>query len=363
MVNIRDVARRAGVSTTSVSNVLNGRTNLMRAETRQRIETAMQQLGYRPSRAALQLRTGRSEMIGLLVPSIANPSFAALAQAVEQVARDQYGYRVLLGNTHRKVEEEERFFADLLSHGVRGVIVVAADIDSGHFRSAINQGLIMVDYDGSRPARTAPRSPPIDSISMNNFRAGEIAARHLIDAGCRSIVFLTEAGQISSRREKIAGCMAAASEASVVARVIDSKAADEFGDSHMLELGREHAGRIAALAERPDGVVCLNDMMAIGLLGGLRDAGIRVPAEICVVGIDDIFLSPLVTPALSSVKPPLQALARLIVDRLVARQADPTLPVAEFLLEPSLSARESVAPRAGARHDNRLAAGGDGPVQ
>lgn len=345
MVNIRDVARHAGVSTTSVSNVLNGRTNLMRDDTRKRIETAMQDLGYRPSRAALQLKTGRSEMIGLLVPSIANPSFAALAQAIEQVARDRYGYRVLLGNTHRDVEEEERFFADLLGHGVNGVVVVASDIESGHFRKAVDQGLAMVDYDGRRPARAAKAALPIDSVSMNNFRAGEIATQHLIEAGCRSLAFLTEVGRINSRREKIAGFLATAAEAGVPAQVIEGKAADEFGDALMIELGRDHAGRIAGSADRPDGVVCLNDMMAIGLLGGLRDHGIRVPEEISVVGIDDIFLSPFVTPPLTSVKPPLPALAQLLIDRLVARQADPSLPVGEFLLEPTLSVRGSVAPR------------------
>ena len=345
MVNIRDVARHAGVSTTSVSNVLNGRTNLMRQETRQRIEAVMRQLGYRPSRAALQLKTGRSEMIGLLVPSIANPSFAALAQAVERVARDRHGYRVLLGNTHREVDEEQRFFTDLLDHGVSGVIVVASDIESEHFRLAIDAGLVMIDYDGRRPARAVSRSLPIDSISMNNFRAGEIAARHLLDAGCRSLVFLSEVGKINSRRDKIAGFMAAAADAAVPARVIEGKAVDEFGDALMIELGREHAGRIAALDARPDGIVCLNDMMAIGLLGGLRDHGIRVPEDVCVVGIDDVFLAPFVAPPLSSVKPPLAALASLMVDRQLARHADPSLPVGEFLLEPTLSARDSVTPR------------------
>jgi DNA-binding LacI/PurR family transcriptional regulator len=345
MTNIREVARRAGVSTTSVSNVLNGRTNLMREETRQRIEAVMRELDYRPNRAALQLKTGRSEMIGLLVPSIANPSFAALAQAVEQVARDRWGHRVLLGNTHRRVEEEGRFFADLIGHGISEVIVVASDIESDHFRAAVDAGLVMIDYDGRRPTRAVSHSLPIDSVSMNNFRAGEIATRHLVDADCRSLVFLTEVGRINSRREKIAGFMAAAADAGVAARVIEGKAVDEFGDALMIELGREHAGRIADLASPPDGIVCLNDMMAIGLLGGLRDRGVAVPQDVCVVGIDDVFLSPFVTPSLSSVKPPLAALARLMIDRLISRRADPSLPVGEFLLEPTLSARDSVAPR------------------
>ncbi len=313
----------------------------MRPETLQRIEEAMRQLSYQPNRAALQLKTGHSDIIGLLVPSIANPSFAALALALEKEARDSYGYRLLLGNTHRDREEETRFLDDLLSHGVRGMIAVASDIAGDHFRAAVRRGVSVIDYDGRTAARAGSRQMPIDSVSMDNVRAGEIAARHLIDVGCVSLAFLSEAGQIESRRDKMAGFRRAAQQAGVAAQVVEKRAADEFGDASMVELGRELGCRLAQMKQRPDGVVCINDMLAIGLLSSLRDCDVRVPEDICVVGIDDIFLAPLVTPPLTSVRPPLAELARLMVDRIVARQSDPDLPGQEFLLAPVLSARAS----------------------
>ncbi len=113
MANIRDVAHLAGVSVSSVSNVLNGRSNQMRPETRLRIEQAMRELNYQPNRVAQQLKTGHARMIGLLVPSIVNPSFSALAREVDLAAKE-HRYRVLLGNTYRQ-EDEERTFIEICS--------------------------------------------------------------------------------------------------------------------------------------------------------------------------------------------------------------------------------------------------------
>lgn len=128
MANIRDVAKHAGVSVSTVSNVLNGRTDQMREETLARIQQSMQTLNYFPNRVAQQLKTGQAKMIGLLVPSIVNPSFASLVREVDLAAKKRF-YRVLIGNTYRQIEEEEAFLEDMFAHGVRGIIVAAGDIE------------------------------------------------------------------------------------------------------------------------------------------------------------------------------------------------------------------------------------------
>jgi DNA-binding LacI/PurR family transcriptional regulator len=343
VATIQDVALRSGVSVSTVSNVLNGRTDRMRKATLERIQSAMSELSYRPSNAARQLKTGLVPVLGLLVPSIANPMFASLTREIEAVAKKKYGYRIFLGNTYRQQDEEKIFLDDLLAHGVRGVVVVSSLAEQSHFQEAIERGMILINYDSRSFVSNSDRINA-DHISMNNYQAGNIAAGCLIASGCRRIAFATASGKTISRRDKIDGFMAAAEAAgfSESSRVIEGKAKSEYGDSELTELGIELAKNIGAMACRPDGVVAINDMMAIGLIAGFRNCGIRVPEDVSVVGIDDIFLSALVSPAISTVHSPVKEMAKLVVKRLIARMADPALPVEDFLFTPTLVCRESV---------------------
>jgi len=342
MSTIQDVARQAGVSISTVSNVLNGRTGRMGKDTLARVRAAIAALDYRPNRAARQLKTGRTPMLGLLVPSIANPMYGYIAREIETAAQERHGLRVLLGNTYRNRLKETRFFDDLLAHGVRGVIVVSSLVDERHFESAVEHGLVMVSYD--RRATPEIRSG-IDHVSVDNFEAARLAAAHLIEHGHRRLAFVTASGKTMSRSEKIDGFLAAAEQAGLraSARVLDCAARADYGDSEMVDVGREQAARIAGDAERPTGIVALNDMLAYGLMAGMREYGIAIPAAVSVVGIDGLFLSTLVSPALTSVELPVREMARTIVERIVGRLADPSLPTGEFLFPPRLVERDSVA--------------------
>jgi DNA-binding LacI/PurR family transcriptional regulator len=128
------------------------------------------------------------------------------------------------------------------------------------------------------------------------------------------------------------------------ARVIDGSTTSEYGDSEMADVGRALAARIAGDDKRPTGVVAVNDLLAFGLLAGFRDAGLAVPGDVSVVGMDGLFLSALTSPGLSTVSLPVPAMARTIVERVIGRMADPSIAPAEFLFEPELVLRESVAP-------------------
>jgi DNA-binding LacI/PurR family transcriptional regulator len=344
---IQDVARRAGVSISTISNALNGRTARMSVDTFARIEATIAELDFRPNRAARQLKTGHNPMLGLLVPSIANPAFGMLAREVEIAAQEHYGYRVMLGNTHRSPEKEASFFDDLLAHGVRGVIVCSSLVDQHHLDATIARGLVVVSYDRRATAGQAPR---VDHVSMDNFRAGELAARHLIEYGHERLAFATPTGRTVSRSDKLAGFLAAARGVGLgkSASTLEGKSRMAYGDSEMADLGRALAVDIAADRRRPTGIVAVNDMLAIGLLAGLRDCGLRVPEDVSVVGIDDLFLSSLFRPALTSIRSPLADIARKMVERVIARLANPNVPTEEFLFAPQLVARETVArpPRA-----------------
>lgn len=342
MSNIADVAREAGVSVSTISNVLNGRVDRMRGETLQRVQAAITALDFRPSRAARQLKTGQTPMLGLLVPSIANPMYGYIAREIETAAQERHGHRVLLGNTYRNRDKETGFFDDLLAHGVRGVIVISSLVDEQHFESAVARGLVMVSYD----RRATPgAASAIDHVSVDNFEAAHLATRHLIAKGHHRLAFVTASGQTMSRGEKIKGFLAAAESAGLGerARVIDGSTSSEYGDSEMADVGRLLAARIAQQRQRPTGIVAVNDLLAFGLLAGFRDAGLAVPADVSVVGMDGLFLSSLTSPGLTTVRLPVPEMAQTIVERVIGRLADRSIAPAEFLFKPALVERASVA--------------------
>jgi DNA-binding LacI/PurR family transcriptional regulator len=340
-ITIEDVARRAGVSISTVSNALNSRPERMRKETLARIQSVIEELEFQPNRAARQLKTGHTPLIGLLVPSIENPAYGSLAHQVEIVAQERYGYRVLLGSTYRNRAKESAFFDDLLSHGVRGVIVIASLADQSHVHAAVRRGLIAISYDRRAPARQVSS---IDYVSVDNANAARLAVEHLLAQGHTRLVLVTASGRTLSRTEKIEGFLSAAREGRVerTAKVIEHQATSAFGDAEMAELGRALADTVAKTRPRPTGIVAINDMLAIGLIAGLRSRGVDVPRDASVVGMDDIALSALVSPAVTSIRLPLAAMAETMVDRILCRLGDSGIATGEFLFQPVLVTRGSV---------------------
>ena len=348
MTTIQDVARLAHVSVSSVSNVLNGKTDRMRAETHARIMDAIRKLGYRPNQAARQLKTGRTPIIGLLVPTTANPFFGQLAMAMEVHAQQQHGHRVLLCNTYRDKQQEAAMFDDLLAFGVGAVIVASSISDERHIEAAIERGLAVVSFDlGVEPGAAARH----DHVLPDNRLAGELAASHLIQQGHTRLAFVMPKGLTYSRRHKIEGFMAAIDRAGphVSGRVIEGKTATKFGDTELAGLGHELAATLVQLPARPTGIVTVNDMMAMGLMAGIRSQGLSVPQDISVVGMDDLEISAYTWPPLTSIRMPVAEMARTLVDRAILRLKQPDLDGEEVRFTPTLTLRDSVAGPADAR--------------
>lgn len=342
MATIHDVAALAGVSVSSVSNVLSGRTDKLGAETYQRVEEAIRTLSYRPNRAARQLKTGHTPMLGLLVPSTANPMYGQLALKIEAAAQERYGYRVLLANTHRDKQHEARMFDDLLSFGVKSVIVVSSMDDERHLEEAIARGLAVVSYD--RSIDLAEHSQ-VDHVSPDNFHAGYIAARHLIAQGHSCLAFLVPGGKTVSRSQKIAGFCKRVAEAGLQDRseVVEGQVAAIYGDAELASLGFAMASQLKAMRPMPSGVVTVNDLLAIGLLSGLQQAGLRVPEDISVVGMDGLSIAAFTNPGLTSVAMPLDAMAGAMVQRVVERSRQLEQAPVNLMFEPELVCRHSVA--------------------
>jgi DNA-binding LacI/PurR family transcriptional regulator len=313
MTTIQDVARQAGVSVSTVSNVLNGRADRMRPETLARVHAAIEALQFRPSRLARQLKTGHAQLLGLLVPSMTNPMYGHIAREIETAAQQRHGHRLLLASTYRDPAQEAAFFDDLLAQGVRRVIVISSLADELHFESAAARGMTVVSYD--RRA-TRGRRTSVGHVTPDNHEAARIATRHLIEHRHRRIAFATVAGMTMSRSAKIAGFQAAAEAAGLrkSATVLDGGPLNEYGDAVIAEVGRAMGRRLAADPRRPTGIVALNDLMALGLMAGLREGGVGVPQDVSVVGIDGLFLSALANPPLTTVQLPVREMALAMVE-------------------------------------------------
>jgi DNA-binding LacI/PurR family transcriptional regulator len=344
---IRDVATLAGTSVSTVSNLLNGRPDRMRPETVRRIEEAIEQLGYRPSWAARQLKTGFSPVLGLLVPSVANPSHGAMARAVE-VAAQARGYQVVLGNSLRDPARERQYAEDFFDFGIRGVIVGSSPFDLGHFSDLRSRGLFIVAFDLVTTGEGEELT--MDSVSVDNRRAGYLATRHLIELGHRRIGYISGTMPTMSRRDRLDGYRSALAEAGMPAEpdlIAAGEGAVGHDDTHAAEHGRAAAASLLDLPNPPTAIVALNDMRAVGACAAVRDRGLSVPHDVSVSGIDDIALASLLYPPLTTVHQPIDKLSEAAVEILVSRlRDDAPLAPRHIMFEPHLVVRgSSAAPR------------------
>lgn len=326
ITTIHDVARQAAVSTSTVSNVLNGRLDQMRPETVARVREAITYLGYAPNVAARQLKTGHAPVLGLIVPSVANPFWGAFAQAVEEAALT-HGYGVLLCNAERDAEREGQYTATLWAHGVRGLILGSSPLSFAPFAPFAARGMQIVAFDRQSPEADGVI---VDSLSVDSVAGTRLAVAHLLAHGHRRVGFLSGPLASVNRRDRLAGYHAALAAAGIApdpALVWEGRAARGHGDVEGTVLGRAGAVVLLALPDPPTALVAVNDLYALGAYAGVRDRGKRIPEDVSVVGFDDIALAEVVTPPLTTVQQPLSALmgvaVRLLVERITGVRTGP----------------------------------------
>lgn len=342
-VTIQQVAAAASVSPSTVSNFLNGRTNRMVPATRERIATAIADLGYRPNRAARQLRTGHTETIGLIVPSVGNPFWGAFARELE-VAALQAGCSVLLCNSERDPDRERRYVEELWEDGVRGVVLCTSLPSLDHLADLVARGLRLVTFD--RPAQ--PDDPAsVVSISIDNHVGGFLATSHLTGLGHEQLTFVSGSIASINRTGRFRGFCTALEAAGLDPSAMPMWTGMEevpFGDVESAQVGRRAAHDLFDGRENPPtGVVAINDMTALGFCRGLRDQGLVVGTDVSVVGFDDIILADLYDPPLTTVRQPIARMAGLAITEVLKPAAE-TEEGRSVLLRPELVIRDSTSP-------------------
>lgn len=309
-VTIADVALIAGVSTQTVSRVINNKSEIS-ANTRQRVLDVIQQMGYRPNRVARSLVTQQTFTIGLVIPDIANPFFSELTRGTEDVAWEN-GYNVLLCNTVEKEEREKASLRLLEETRVDGVILCSSRMDQAELFPMLEsfRSVVLVN-------RPAPRSVA-GVVRIDDFEGGFSAVSHLLRAGRTHLAFLAGPLKSFSGCERLRGAMEAMKAQGV------SICPDKLRFCPpKRQSGYDSAIELLNLYPDIDGLVCYNDLVAVGALQACAELGRDVPNDVAIIGFDDIVLSRVVCPTLSTLsisKVQMGAIAaRMLLDRIQGR--------------------------------------------
>ncbi|VVS96608.1 LacI family transcriptional regulator [Sphingomonas sp. EC-HK361] len=338
MTTLRDVAQVAGVSRATAARVLSA-PELVADATRAKVMQAVQELGYIRNSVAASLRTTRTGRIIVTVPDISNPFFSRVIRGVEEAAQ-KAGYAVLLGDTRNEREREEQY-ADMLNRREADGIIFL-----GHRLPTVLATIL---------ARDGGRAPVVNgceftstlgvsSAHIDNAGAGHEVMQALYGLGHRDIALILGPADSPLTRDRLAGASRAAAARGLAANLIV-----EAGD-FSIESGRRAAMALFARSPRPTAIFCFSDEMAIGTLAAARTAGLSCPADLSVVGFDDIQMARYVDPPLATVRQPMAEIGRKTVELLLGilsgRQVQPVSATLPYELIP----RESL----GAAPVNRL---------
>lgn len=328
MANILQVAKRAGVSPTTVSHVIN-KTRFVSGEVVERVQAAMTELGYQPNALARSLRRGETHTLGLILPDSANPFFAEIGRSIEGNAF-QHGYSVILCNTEGDAAKETIYTDVLSKKQVDGMIFVATGEESDSVKILQRQGLPFVLVDRQLPGIEA------DCVLSNNHLGGVLAALHLTAAGHRRLGCVTGPSFLTPSAERVTGFLETLEQAGIPAAEVRLAR----GDFHP-ESGYQAGLELLTGQARPTAIFCCNDMMAMGLYRAAAELGLRIPEDVAIVGFDDIDLSSYLNPPLTSISQPKTEIGQAVIDLLLNRIRNHDLPAQRVVLETHLVARKS----------------------
>jgi LacI family transcriptional regulator len=307
-LTISEVARIADVSPATVSRVLNG-DHRVGESYRLRVTAAVEQLGYRPNRLARNLRRQRSGAIGVVISDIENPHFSEAVRAIEDLAFG-LGHPVLVCNTDETPAKERAYLETMMDERVLGVILSPSDPTSAAITAVIDSGIPIVAFDRE------VADPRADAVLADNIRGARLATEQLVAAGHRDIAFVGGRREVETGAERLDGYEIAMRRAALEPRSVDG--------GFRAEVARAAVSELLAANVVPTALVVANNLMTLGTLEALREAGRRVPDDVALVAIDDPPWASLVGPPLTTIAQPVRRMAgdamELLLDRVGGRE-------------------------------------------
>jgi DNA-binding LacI/PurR family transcriptional regulator len=336
---IKDIAKRAGVSHSTVSRALRG-SPLISDETTERIRLIAQEMGYHPSAAARSLKTNQTGALGVIVRNIDDPFFSEILQGIEDIAQGE-GYSLFISSSQNKTDRERLIVKAMREHRVDGVIICSTVFSASQSRELVEQSvpIVVVNNQAAEDYRYAIHHDDVDGSRQ--------IARHLIALGHRRIAYLGNSISGRTTLDRQSGFQLEMQSAGLPIL---------SGYIHQVPGGEPEHGLAGVdhflnLADRPTALVCFNDMMAIGVLKGLQQAGVRVPEDVSVTGFDNIVLSAYTHPPLTTFDQPKHFIgaeaARLLLDMLGPDSEKDTTKLRSQTLKGRLLVRASTAALSG----------------
>ncbi len=329
-VSLKEVAEKAGVSTATVSRVINSK-SVVKGETELRVQKVIKQLGYRPNRVAQRLRTTRStgKLIGLLIPDIQNPFYVDIIRGIEQYAYAK-NFAIVIGNFSQN-EARQKFYIEILkSESVDAFIVAPFPGMNDYVKELVEQGNAVVCIDRGLA------NVDVDVVKVDNYQGAFDAVEHLIKIGHRRIAHISGNSLITTTLERIAGYEAALTKYGIP---IDKDIIVGRNSDHIS--GVELTAQLLDLPVPPTAIFTSNNLLTLGALETIHSRGLKIPEEIAIVGFDDMYWAMSLNPPLTAVRQSGFEIGRIAIELLHQRIAEPTRPFVCTVLKTELVVRNS----------------------
>lgn len=300
MASIREVAKLAGVSPSTVSRVMNNTANVDE-EKKQRVLAAIEETGFQPNELARALFKKSSKIIGVIVPTIENPFFNELAKAIEEEAY-QKGFRILLCNSNDDAEKEKMNVQMLTQMNADGLIIMTNSDKTGPVIEECKLPVVVLD-------RMLAGNGGIAHIESDHYKGGILATEHLLECGCKNIVCMRAPQELSSGKKRYQAYKDVCTKYGIEEQIIDCK--------YSYTAGLDAAEEILHKYPNVDGIIANNDMVAISVYKVLQKAGYRVPEDVQLIGFDNIRFSKLVTPEISTIAQSTKKMGKLAVEIII----------------------------------------------
>lgn len=338
-VTIHDIAKAAGVSSATVSRVLSNSNYPVSAALRTKITQLADEMNYIPNLLGKQLKTDNNMTIGVIIPSISNPFYAAVILGVEEIARKS-GYHVLLCNSLQDGELEDGYLKKLFEQQVKGVIVSSISGNQKLMAELIKLGMIVVAIDQHLDV------PDVLQIEFDYRRGGYMAASYLLEQGHRDIGYVTAPLDRPSRQLIYQGFLEALRIANVEMEASFLQVGEQehniYDGIYEFENGKQLTQNLLASGRLPSAIFACNDLTAFGVINELTINGYRVPEDISVLGFDNIEYSRMVTPALTTIKQPNYEMGKLACNMLLDKLTKQNNYETDVMLMPKIIIRDSV---------------------